>query len=227
VAVAASATLAAAAFASTYTPWFAADEVVVRGARRLGAEGVRSLAGLAAGVNVFHLDVGAVERALEADPRIAEAVVERDLPDRVIVTVRERVPVAAAFLEGGPIAVAADGTALPGAPVHGLPTIRPVAGDLVPAAVVDAAAALDALPPTVRQRVEVAVVGLTGDLELELDAGPTVAYGPPVDPVAKAEALVAVLRWAGERGLDLTSVDVSVPAAPSARTAEGDAPAPA
>ncbi|HEX6130975.1 MAG TPA: hypothetical protein VF044_04540, partial [Actinomycetota bacterium] len=79
--------------------------------------------------------------------------------------------------------------------------------------------------PTVRHRVEVAVVGLTGDLELGLHAGPTVAYGPPVDPVAKAEALVAVLRWAEERGLELTSVDVSVPAAPSARTSEGDAPA--
>jgi hypothetical protein len=49
----------------------------------------------------------------------------------------------------------------------------------------------------------------------------TVSYGPAVDIAAKGAALRAVLEWARDGSIQLASIDVTVPTAPTVRTADG------
>jgi cell division protein FtsQ len=84
----------------TTSPRFAIAAIDVRGCERLDANAVRRATGIATGANVFTLDTAAVERRLEAEPWIASASVERELPDRVIATIEEHVPAALVDLGG-------------------------------------------------------------------------------------------------------------------------------
>jgi cell division protein FtsQ len=202
---------------ATFTPLFAARQVRVEGNARLSADEVADLAGVDDRTNVFHLDVSEAEAALEEDPWIASAVVERDLPATVILRVTERTPVATA----GSVVVAADGTILPGAEPLDMPEIDALAGELDPNDRAAGAAALGAMAPVVRDRIDRVVVELDGDLVLVLRGGASVRYGRPSEVVAKAEALRAVLRWAGEHDARIASVDVSVPGAPTLRPVDG------
>ena len=210
-----------AAYGSTYSWLFAADEIRVEGASRIAQAEVRDLGGVEIGANVFHLDTGAIEGRLRADPRIAEASVRTDLPDVVVVTIVERVPVGVIELDGDPAVVADDGTILPGAAAASLPEIRPVSGELDAERRTSAAAALAAMAPSVRR--EIATVHSSGDgtLVLETDGGVTVTYGAAAEVGEKAASLAAVLDWAGSEQLSLTAIDLTVPTAPTVRTADG------
>ena len=79
---------------------FDIEAIDVRGTRTLDAEHVRLIAGVSVGDNVFRLDLSDVERAIEADPWVATASVERELPDRLIIDVVERTPAAVVDLGG-------------------------------------------------------------------------------------------------------------------------------
>ena len=209
------------AWGATYTALFGADEIRIEGADRVETSEIGAIAGLARGVNVFHLDATAAEAALEADARIADATVTRELPDVVVVTIRERLPVAATLVDGTPTVVAEDGTFLPGPTPRALPEIQVAAGELDEDDLASTARALAALPPSLRRLVDVAIVGLAGDLSFTLREGPSVRYGLPVDVASKSQSLEAVLDWAAAKRIDLTTIDITVPGAPSARTAGG------
>ncbi len=79
-----------------------------------------------------------------------------------------------------------------------------------------AALALQTMDADLRARIDEVMVGSDGALELRLESGTRIVYGPPAQLVEKAEALGAVLRWADRRSSLLTSVDVGSPAAPTA-----------
>ena len=209
------------AYGSTYTWLFEADEVRVEGVARMAEPDIRRLGGIDVGVNVFHLDTAAVERRLLGDPRVAAADVRTDLPDLITIRIVERVPVARADVDGTTTVVADDGAVLPGAPGSSLPEISAIAGELDEARRVGAAAALAALAPSVRRGVATVFSGSGGELVLETHSGVTVTYGPVTDVGAKAASLRAVLGWADREGLALTAIDVTVPNAPTARTASG------
>jgi cell division protein FtsQ len=212
---------AALAYGSTYSWLFAAASVRVEGVRRMSAEEVRDLGGIHVGANVFHLDVTAIEARLRRDPRIAAATVATDLPDVVVITVVERVPVAVAELEGGPAVVAGDGALLPSGPVAALPRIRAVSGELDDERRTSAAAALGAMSIAVRRAIETVYSSGDGTLVLETRDGVTVTYGPATEVGDKAASLRAVLEWARHEGIALTAIDLTVPTAPTARTADG------
>ncbi|MGE5226252.1 MAG: cell division protein FtsQ/DivIB [Planctomycetaceae bacterium] len=213
----------AAAFAATYTPLFAAAHVRVSGERRLTGAEVAALAGVHEGTNVFHLDVAAAVARLETSPWIASATVERDLPSTVRIRVVERQPVA--ISPGGEV-IASDATALPGAPTASLPRIEGVLDQLSPSDLAGAAAALGAMPPVVRARVASVTVGTDHSMTVRLDDGVQVDYGTAGQDVAKGEALRAVLRWASAGSHDVATIDVSVPAAPTATLSGGGTLAP-
>lgn len=209
------------AYGTTFSWLFAADEVRVEGAERIGAEEVRRLGKLAVGDNVFHLDTAAAEARVERDPRIADAVVEADLPDLIVVRVVERVPVAVADVAGSPATVADDGAVLPGPPPQGLPRIEAVAGELGEARRVAAAQALAAMTPALRRSIAIVYTDADDELVIETGDGVTVTYGAVLEVGAKADALRAVLSWADGEGIDLVAIDITVPSAPTARTADG------
>jgi cell division protein FtsQ len=214
-------TAAGLAYGSTYTWLFAAESVHVEGASRIAAPDVRRIGGVDVGTNVFHLDVTGVENRLLEDPRVASAHVVTDLPDVVTIRIVERVPVARAEVGNTTVTVADDGAILPGVPAASLPEIRVVAGTLDDVRRTEAASALAALAPSVRRSVVTAFSGVDRELVLETDSGLTVTYGPVVDVEEKAASIRAVLGWADDEALHLTAIDVSVPNAPTARTATG------
>jgi len=79
---------------------FAVDSVEIRGAERLSDAHIRSRLGVEEGANIFGLRLSRLESRLEADPWIETAWLQRQLPDRLIVEVREHRPAALVSLDG-------------------------------------------------------------------------------------------------------------------------------
>jgi len=207
----------------TSTPLFHAKSIAVEGERHLSERQVLRIAGIDHDTNVFRLDEGAVRRRLERDPWIANAVVSADLPSSISISVVERVPVAVALTEadgrqliaadGTPLGVAAAGSALPEVRLVGEPGQPGPAFDAVAAG----ASVAGEMPPAIRLQVELVVIGSDGTITLHLTDGVTVTYGGPDEFEAKAEAIAAILAYADDQGRALLSIDVTAPAAPTAR----------
>jgi cell division protein FtsQ len=193
-------------------------DVKVSGLSEMTVERVLKIGGLGGTVNVFFLDAGAIERRLESDPWVANATVQRRLPHTVTISIHERVPVAAVGNGSGFDAVAADGTVLRSGPSQrGLPLIQAAStSDRVAAAAV-----AGAMPVALRALTREIDVNPGREVSVQLRSGVIVTYGSPDDPTAKAQAFAAVLRWAGDQGVEVDTIDVSVPTAPTARLVGG------
>ena len=74
--------------------YFSATDIVVSTDGRLTADEIKQWAGVVLGLNTVALDVQAVERRLRQHPWVRTAVVAREFPQRVYLTIRERQPVA-------------------------------------------------------------------------------------------------------------------------------------
>jgi cell division septal protein FtsQ len=75
-------------------PYFSVHEVAVRHRGELDAETIRRLAGVDVGTNVWDVDPEVAETRLLTNGWIRTAAVRRELPDRIVVHVREHRPVA-------------------------------------------------------------------------------------------------------------------------------------
>ena len=73
------------------------------------------------------------------------------------------------------------------------------------------------MAPEIRARVESIMVTEDGSVSLVVDGDVAVRYGIVDDTAAKAQALRAILRYAENEGRGLISIDLSAPAAPTAR----------
>jgi cell division protein FtsQ len=71
---------------------FAAKEIEVLGNHQFSEEQVLELAGLAPGVNIFAVNLGVARKRLLTDGWVAEARVGREIPDRLVVRIREHEP---------------------------------------------------------------------------------------------------------------------------------------
>jgi hypothetical protein len=116
--------------------------------------------------------------------------------------------------------VATDGTVL--GPAKGRPRL-PVLPSIEAVTVGDRNAALTAsariaggMSRWLRDRVATVAPGADGTVQLGMDDGVRVLFGPATDVVAKSQAVVAIIQWARERHDRLASIDVRSPVAPSA-----------
>jgi cell division protein FtsQ len=75
-------------------PYFAVSEVVVHHRGRLPEADLHAALGIARGDSIWDVDPAAVETRLRARPWVRSASVHRELPDRVVVRVREYRPAA-------------------------------------------------------------------------------------------------------------------------------------
>lgn len=200
---------------STFTPLFAAGDIRVRGTD-LSRREILAIASVHERTNVAHLDVAAVERRLERDPRILEAIVTTSLPGTIRIAITDREPVAvAAGSYVGP-----DGVLIgPAGSTHALPMIRGT--DLR-----TAAAAAAAMSDDLREAVNAIVVRADGGIGLRLAAGFSADLGDDTELAAKAASLAALLAWVTEQGIDIASADVTVPGSPTARLEDGGTVAP-
>ncbi len=79
---------------------FAVSAIEIRGTHHVSLDEARALLPFAPGANVFRLDTGAAEAALRRHPWVADARVHRELPDTVVIELRERTAAAVVAADG-------------------------------------------------------------------------------------------------------------------------------
>lgn len=107
------------------------SRVEVRGGRFLSEGEVRELLGPAVGENILGLDIDSLKQRLRASPWVADAAVQRTLPDTLRVEIDERAPVALAEIDRLYL-MDGDGTLIelygPRTATFDLPVVRGLAG---------------------------------------------------------------------------------------------------
>lgn len=216
---AAAVVLATGGITLSYTSIFGASVVEVQGEEHLSPRQVLRAAGLGLGSNVVHLDESGAEARLEMHPWIFDATVETTLPRTIRISVTERSALLVAELDGARSLVAGDGTILGRAPWSvELPEV--IAADGTGSwtmMATSAGAVVRPMPPALRRRVETVLVSSEGSIILIVDRQVEVRYGVVDSTSAKARALRAILDFAEREGRGLVSIDVTAPAAPTAR----------
>ncbi len=208
------------ALAAIQGPLLHAETIRVHGLDHLSRAEALRIAGIGSSTNVVTLDAQAAERRLEADPWVASATITKELPTTLDVNVREHTAVAVTTLNGVLRLVAEDGSLLDVAnPATAYPRIvdaDPSGPEPSAPLVSGAARALAAMPTVLQRQVAQVAILVDGELQVDLRSGAQISYGTPDELTDKAEALGALLRWAGAQGTPLRSADVGVPSAPTA-----------
>ncbi len=199
----------------TTSAHFEARTVAFEPTPHLSADRLTELMGLAAGTNILAVDVDAMRSKIEADPWVASATVQRELPDTLHVTVQEHEPVAVLLAgyfyllnrEGEPFKRIETGER------GELPVITGVERDLLvkndPAAAQVIRRALDVLAAydeRARPRLSEVHIGEGGEALLYTEKSGTLlrlGRGPLGDKLARFDALRAAL---GERADKLSVV---------------------
>lgn len=171
------------------------DSVTVTGHRRQPAKDIIATASVPRGTPMWSVDLSAVRRRVEAMPRVRRAVVARDWPRTIRITVVERVPVAVVVAGTGLRLIDGDGVHIE--PVHtppaGLMTIRlspsAASGDVREALIV-----VRALPAAIRGRVRGVRVDSAESIELALTDGSNVDWGSADNSPRKAAVLLTLLK---------------------------------
>jgi cell division protein FtsQ len=207
--------LATAAWVLWASPLLAVRTVQVDGVRTLTATEVRDAAGLRTGTPLLRVDVDAAAARVGRLPQVSAVQVSRGWPDRVVVTVTERVPVAVVDRSGEQWLVDAGGVlfeTVTGNPPRGVVPLDVGSPGPHDPATSAALAAVAALPPSVRPSVRGVHATTDQDVTLTLTDGTTVAWGDGTQGRAKAAALAALRDQIRRGALDRArTIDVSVP----------------
>ncbi|TKJ27895.1 FtsQ-type POTRA domain-containing protein [Blastococcus sp. CCUG 61487] len=198
-------------------PLLAVRSVQVDGVTTLPAELVRETAGVDRGTPLLRIDVEGARAAVADLPQVESVSVTRGWPDRVVITVEERTPLAVVGEAGRRSLVDARGVLFDS--VSG----EPPAG-VVPLAVADpgpddeeTAAALvviAALPAPLREQVAGVEAPAVDGIVLQMVDGPTVWWGSAEQSADKARILEALLEQVAAGTLDpADELDLSVPEA--------------
>jgi cell division protein FtsQ len=194
------------------------EHVRVTGVTGANAQRIAArLTAAARGMTTLNVDDDALREAVAAFPAVQSVHTDAGFPHSLKIIVSERVPVAALTAGGRSIAVASDGTVLPGTRTRSLPAIPmrdlPTGAHLSNLGTLRALAVLAAAPPRLRARVQELEKG-KGGLRAILRGGGTLVFGGPNLLAAKWLAAAAVLGDPSARGARY--VDVRIPRRPVA-----------
>jgi cell division protein FtsQ len=194
------------------------EHVRVTGVTGANAQRIAArLTAAARGMTTLNVDDDALREAVAAFPAVQSVHTDAGFPHSLKIIVSERVPVAALTAGGRSIAVASDGTVLPGPGTRSLPAIPmrelPTGAHLTNLGTLRALAVLTAAPPQLRARVQELEKG-KGGLRAVLRGGGTLVFGGPNLLAAKWLAAAAVLGDPSARGARY--VDVRIPRRPVA-----------
>lgn len=172
---------------------FTLAHVEVRGARHAEADQVAAALGLEPGSLIFDLDPADAKARVEALPWVDDAVVLRLLPNRVVVMIDERSPLAVwGSPDGDAVVLDADGATIPHADPASLEGLPRLEGEAAPEA---AAALIQALArhPALARRVDgfERVGGRRWDLTLKSGVLVRLPEGEPGAALDKLAALEA------------------------------------
>jgi len=200
--------------------YFDAHHIGVSGQHHLTRAQIVRAAGIVPSTNVLWADTSAIASAVEANPWVASATVTRSLPSTLRIEVTERRAASTVAVGSTWFLVAVDGTVLaparhrPHLPV--LPSVGAVTVGLRSPGLAEPAAVAGAMTPELRDHVVTVRPGPGGAVQMGLDDGVHVLFGPATDVRAKDQALAGILAWARERHSRLATIDVRSPVAPSA-----------
>ena len=211
-----------------WSPLLRVTDVLVEGAERTPEAAVVNAADLGRHDHLFLLDADAVAGRVEELPWVRSADVDRILPGKVRISIKERRPAIVLLVGGDRWTLDATGRVLQaGDAVPGLPVLtggvmaRPVPGNIVDGASArHALRAWRTLPARVRTRVRGIVAPTLERITFVLDDGTQVRYGAAEHLRAKNAALLAVLARVEAEGRTPTYIDVRVPATPAVRFAD-------
>lgn len=113
---------------------FRVRSVRVHGASRTEAAGLREAIAVPLGTPILELDLAALQRRVERLPWVRVATVERSLPERLVVRLQEREPLALWQHEGEVALIDNTGIVIRGAPLAPFQDLPLLAGAGVPAA---------------------------------------------------------------------------------------------
>jgi cell division protein FtsQ len=206
------------------SPLLNVDRIVVRGAERTPVEQVRERSGLRTGESMLAVPTGTAADRVEELPWVRSVAVRREWPDRVVVQVEERTPVAALAGDGGRwLLVDEDGRRLARVrrPPADVVVIEGLGARGDPGTRVDdkAAGAVEVsrrLPPALRMRLPRIQVDPDGRLEVALrveeERDAVAVLGRPEALRDKLLSLATVLESVDLRGL--SRIDLRIPGAP-------------
>jgi len=201
------------------SPLLDLDHVRVSGAQRESASDVQTAARLHLGDPLLFVDTGAVARRVEQLPWVERAVVHRDFPGTLTISITDYVPTAYVRRpDGRVVLIASNGRAValaqttPARPVEirGL-RVPPRVGSLLSPP--EAADVKRHLPE--RLRVLVSAIDVGDTFALELKSGGQVRLGTLEHLRAKGVAALGVLDHLAGQGF--AYIDVSAPQAPVSR----------
>lgn len=179
-----------------WSPAFVVEDVVVEGAEGSIAEGVVTSAAVPLGLPIARVDTEAVSTRVEGDLRIAEAVVERDWPSTVTVTVTLREPALVLDQTGAKEQQVADADGVVYDSVaerpEDVPVVRATRGEVSQESLAGVLGMLEAVDPSTAE--DVTALQLTGDGDLRFRLGGlSVLWGGPEEAELKGPVLEALL----------------------------------
>lgn len=217
--------------------WFGRDLPLwqVRHVTVLGLEGPdapaarRALIDAAEQMTTLAVDRRRLRAALAGYPLAAGVEVERRLPDRLVLRVRLRRPVAVVVGPQGRLALADDGTALPGVRTSdSLPTLQvsdgPEPRRPLPRSLARRLQVLASAPPELLPQVATVIDDPELGLVATMRSGLRGIFGAATDLKLKWRSMSAVLA-ADQSALDASYLDLRVPSRPAAGGFVGSAPA--
>jgi cell division protein FtsQ len=199
------------------SPLLAVRTIQVDGVSSLSAEQVRQSTGIAPGTPLLRVDTGAAAARVGRLPQVASVAVTRGWPDRVVITVQERVAVAVVGQAGQRSLMDRTGRlfdTISGSPPRGVVPVtvaHPAPDDPATRA---ALAAVLGLPTAVRPQVRNVTATEAGEITVTLDDATVVRWGTAELSPAKGAALAGVLQQIRAGSLDgAHTIDVSTPQA--------------
>ena len=197
-----------------FSSWMQVRSVDVEGDLTMATPAqVEKYAAAPVGDPLVTADLDAIRiRVLSSLPVVKSVDVSREWPDKILVKVTERTPVAVVSIAGRLRALDKSGAVFwhyAKAPA-GLPRVTSASGTTT-AALSQAAKVASALPATLARRVDHVEVTTVDSISLSLRDGRTVVWGSAADSATKAEVLLALLK----QNPDAKRYDVSVPGQPT------------
>jgi cell division protein FtsQ len=209
------------AFAALHSSLFSARHVTIVGNQATTDQQILDASGMLAHPALLNIDAARDEMAIEQLPWIAKAVLTREWPDSVRITVTERNPVAK-FDDGAHLVGVVDGTGrlleVSSSPPKGLVPIRIPKTTLAPGRSLPRAEAVlalvaSAVPESILPEVRTLEATSTG-VVVVLRSGATAELGQATDLPAKMTALATMLVTPSVVLGAHSSIDLRVPDAP-------------
>ncbi len=210
--VAVVAVLGVAGYAVYFSSWLGVDTVRVEGAHDVPVDQVTAAADLSPGTPLARVSVETVASRVEAIPAVASATVHRAWPHTVVITIRERQPVAAVHHDGSWWVM--DKTGVLYRKTIGRDPAEPIVeldGSAGPQTLPQVGAMLGAVPADLVTSTRRVKASSMDSISLLLKNGSQVTWGSASESAEKAAVLHALLKH------HATVYDVSIPSQPALR----------